>query len=375
MAERAARPRVDESERAALAALSGLAGVGGKSLDLLRQAYGSLAAAAAQGGRALASIEGLRADVVESLQAAPDLEKRGAWLLAKAREIGATVLTLTEPGYPPLLAEAPSPPPVLYVLGELDDARRVAVVGSRSSDDYGIDQARRLVARLCAGGVEVVSGGAFGVDQASHERALELGGRTVAVVGTGLLKPYPADHAALYRRIAKSGAVVSEFALDGGGQPGHFPRRNRTIAGLSDAVVITRGRATSGALSTCAAAKRAGREVFAVPGRADEPLAAAPNALLSSGEAKALVTGAEVFRALNLAVAEPAAEPEKAVVDLSRFSPGAQKLLAALGPSPRHVDDLAHEAGLDSAQALVELLSLELSGLCATRPGKYFLRR
>ena len=367
--------RDDEAERSALAALASVPGVGGKSLALLRQAYGSLAAAVARGSRELSTVAGLREDVVRGLQAAPELEKRGAWLLSKAREIGARVVVVGEPGYPEPLARTAAPPPLLYFFGELSEARKVAVVGSRESDGYGVDQARRLVARLCAAGVDVVSGGAVGVDQAAHEKALELGGRTVAVVGTGLLNPYPAEHRGLYERIARAGAVVSEFALDAGGQPGHFPRRNRTIAGLSDAVVITRGKAASGALSTCAAARKAGRPVFAVPGRADEPLAVAPNALLSSGEARALVTGEELLRALSLPVVEPAAEPVQSVVDLAGLPAGAQKLFQALGPSPRYVDELATEAGLSPSQALVDLLTLELAGLCATKPGKYFLRR
>lgn len=366
-------PPADEAERAAACALSGLAGVGNQTLDLLRGAFGSLSRAVAAGGKALSEVEGLRADGAASLAAAGDLEKRGRWLIERAGQIGARVLLLGDPDYPTLLAQAAAPPPVLYVLGTLTGERLVSVVGARRVDDYGRDRTVAVVEHLAGAGIDVVSGGAEGVDGAAHRRALELGARTVAVLGTGLLNLYPATHRELFERIPSRGALVSEFALDGGGQRTHFPQRNRTLAGLSEAVVLTRGAANSGAISTAQAALRLGRPVFAVPGRVDEELAAAPNRLLAEGSARVTLDGREVLRALGLNTSGRAASPVRQLP--ADLSDKAKALCNALGPAPRHVDELAAECGLSTGETLAELLKLELSGLCTARPGKYFLRR
>jgi DNA processing protein len=226
---------------------------------------------------------------------------------------------------------------------------------------------------LCGSGVEIVSGGAEGIDTVAHRRALALGARTVAVVGTGLLSPFPASNRGLFEAIARGGAVVSEFALDAGGQKAHFPQRNRTMAGTSEAVLFTRGTTTSGAMSTVEAAEKLGRRVFAVPGQVGDPLAAGPNALLAAERARAVLDGGEVVRALGLVPSEPAS-PARPVADLS-LTDGGRRVLEALGPAPRHVDEIAGAAGMATGQALAELLTLELAGLCASRPGKYFQRR
>lgn len=362
---------VDDAERAATCALSGLAGVGPQTLELLRARYGSLASAAARGGRELSSVPGLRSDGVTALAEAPDLEQRGAWLLSESRKLGARVILAGEEGYPALLAQAQAAPPVLYVLGTLSEQRRAAVVGARRSDGYGLERAIAATELLCRAGFEVVSGGAEGVDKVAHEQALKLGARTVAVVGTGLQSLYPATHRGLYERIAARGAVVSEFAIDAGGNRAHFPRRNRTIAGLSEAVVFARGTGESGAISTCRAAERLGRPVFAVPGNVGDPLAEGTNMLLADGSARAFVTGTELLTALGVArVAAPEPKPAAAAVP-ERW----KSLYEALGPAPRHVDELADAAGLGLPEALAGLLELELGGLCAAQPGKYFLRR
>lgn len=371
---------MSEAERAATCALAGLGGIGGQSLGLLRQAWGSLAAAVARGGEELSKTPGLRVDGVESLRRAPDLERRGRWLLEQARALGATVLVAGDADYPATLSGASGAPPVLYVLGSLQPARRAAIVGSRRADDYGLERARAVAATVCQAGLEVVSGGAEGVDRAAHEQAIRMEGRTVAVVGSGLLNPYPAAHRSLYERIAQHGAVVSEFALDSGGQRTHFPQRNRTIAGLSDAVAFVRGDERSGALSTCETARRLGRPVFAVPGQVGDPLAAAPNAWLASERARVTLDGRELVRALLGHAPSGGPVSERPAIDAPAPLPenvteAGRRVLAALGPAPRHVDELAAEAELGTAETLAELLSLELSGLCVARPGKYFLRR
>lgn len=364
-------PAGDE-ERAATCALTALTGIGSQSLKLIAEHFGSLALAVAAGGEQIAKTPDLRSDGIASLLAAKGLDKTGRHLLERARAMGAQVLLSTDAAYPSLLAQAPNPPPVLYVMGDLPEGRRAAVVGSRSTDRYGTDRALAVTQALVLAGVEVVSGGAAGVDKHAHEFALEAGARTVAVVGTGLAKCYPSDHQKLYEQIALKGAVVSEFALDGGGQRAHFPRRNRTIAGLSEAVAFVRGSSNSGAISTCEAAFKLGRPVFAVPGNVGDTLAAGPNQMLASGAARVSLDGTELVQAMGLVSSTRPAPAARAHV---AAPPGTEKVHGALGAAPKHVDDVARDAGVSTADALTALLELELAGLCTTLPGTYFQRR
>jgi len=385
-----AERQIDEAERGATCALAAVPGIGPQSLQLLLTAFGSLAAAVSAGPAKLSAAPGLRTDGARALLASGDLVARGESILQLARQIGARVLLAGEPDYPPRLAAAEQRPPVLYVLAEQlpwADARRpaVAVVGSRQADEYGLIQSRRVASLVCRSGGDLYSGGAYGVDEAAHRQVLELGGRTVAVVGTGLCNTYPRSHAVLFSDIARSGALVSEFPPDAGGQRSHFPQRNRTLAGLSDAVVLVRGQEGSGALGTCEAATRLQRPVFAVPGRLDEPDAWAPNSLLSAGTARALVTGSELWNVLGGASSTGLASPAPAEMSdpramvperpMASLEGPARSLYAALGPAPRHVDALASEAGVAASEALAGLLELELAGLCVARPGMYFARR
>lgn len=361
----------------AACALSALPGVGNHALNVLREHHGSLARALAFGGKELSRTPGLRAGAATALESATKLEERGRWLVDEAARIGAHILVRGMAGYPPLLEAVPGSPPVLYVLGKLDHHgaihRRVAVVGSRRADDYALHMTRTVVDHLAGAGIEIVSGGAQGVDSAAHARSLEVGARTVAVLGVGLLRHLSGGHRRLFDAVARSGAVVSEFALDAGGQKSHFPQRNRTIAGLSEAVVITRGVRKSGARQTCLAAHRFGRPVFAIPGNVTDERSVTPNELIRDGIARATLDGSEVARTLGLGTAPPAAVRE--TEPASSLQPGARAVLEALGPAPRHVDDIARQAKLGVGETLAELLSLEMAGLCVARPGKYFVRR
>lgn len=362
---------VGDDERAAACALSALPGVGAQSLRLLAERFGSLAQALDAGPERMAQTPGLRADGVESLKDAADLPARGRKLVELAHALGARVLLDGEPGYPSSVSASPSSPPVLYVLGNLSDARRAAVVGTRQPDGYGLGRAEAVTRALVVAGLEVVSGGATGVDRKAHEVALEAGARTIAVVGTGLGKCYPSAHEKLYERIARQGAVVSEFAPDAGGQRAHFPRRNRTIAALSEGVVFIQGAQDSGAVSTCDAARRLGRPVFAVPSHVGDRLGEGPNALLARGDARVTLDGREFVRALGLT---PGAEQVQAPAGVVAPS-GTESVWSALAAQPKHVDDIAQAAGVSTGDALAALLQLELVGLCAALPGTYFQRR
>jgi DNA processing protein len=283
--------------------------------------------------------------------------------------------TTIRPGdgtYPAALARIADAPASLRLRGTLGaPLARVAVVGCRAPDDYGLDMARRIAAGLARAGVSVVSGGALGVDGAAHGAALDARGHTVAVLGSGLDALHPRTHAPLFARVLEAGgALVSE--LDDAAPPARwtFPRRNRIVSGMSDAVVVVRGKSDSGALITAGFARAQGVPVFAVPGEAGHPLSEGPIALLRSG-ARVAAAASDVLALLGIA-AQPELPLAAARADLGE---GERALLAALGPRPRHADEVARAAGVAPGAALSALLALELEGLCEQRPGHYFLRR
>ena len=271
--------------------------------------------------------------------------------------------------YPEQLARVVDRPAELRVRGTLGDLRRVAVVGTRRPDPYGEEVARDLARDLARAGVSVVSGGALGIDGVAHAAALEAGGHTVAVLGTGVDVLHPATHRPLFERmLAAGGAVVSELPDGTPGFRSNFPRRNRIVSGMSEAVIVVRAGARSGALITADWARAQGVPVFAVPGDVRDPLSAGPHALLRAG-ARVATEARDVLGALGI---DAAPAPQLALPALGGEE-GA--LLSALGRRPRHADELARSARLASGAALAGLLTLELQGLCEQRPGHYFLRR
>jgi DNA processing protein len=272
--------------------------------------------------------------------------------------------------YPARLGRLADRPTELRVRGELrPELRRVAVVGSREADAYGEEMARELAAGLARAGVSVVSGGARGVDAAAHLGALEAGGHTVAVLGTGVDVAYPARHRDLFERILEAGgALVSELADGAGARREHFPRRNRLVSGMSEAVVVVQAARGSGALITARWARAQGVPLLAVPGDAREPLSEGPIELLRRGAGVA-ATAADVLAAIGV---EAAPEAQLALPDLEA---GPAALLEALSARPRHADEVARRARVGPGAALAGLLALELEGLCEQRPGQYFLRR
>jgi DNA processing protein len=272
--------------------------------------------------------------------------------------------------YPDALARIPDRPAELRLVGSLGEpAARVAVVGSRRSDEYGLDLARSIAMGLARAGVSVVSGGALGVDAAAHEGALEAGGHTVAVLGTGIDRVYPAGHRELFERIvAAGGALLSEQPDGTPGWKENFPRRNRIVSGLSRAVVVVRAGEGSGALITADWARSQGVALFAVPGDVRDELSAGPLSLLRRG-ARVAASAEDVLAAIGVGAPAPRQLP------LPELGARESALLSALGRRPRHADDIARAAGLATGAALAGLLSLEIEGLCEQRPGQTFLRR
>jgi DNA processing protein len=283
-------------------------------------------------------------------------------------------------GFPPQLLAVPDPPDVLYVCGGLvsEDALAVAVVGSRRPTAYGVTVAERLAAELARRGVTVVSGLARGIDSAAHRGAIQAGGRTVAVLGSGVDVVYPPENRRLAQRIEEQGAVVSQFPLGTPPLPHHFPVRNRVIAGLALGVVVVEAAERSGSLITAALAAELGREVMAVPGRVTSDESRGTNRLIQDGAA--LVQGwADVVAQLpdrwRRCVRDPAAPPAPdEVVGGSDASEDAARVLAVLDDEPVSMEYVIERSGLDPGPVAALLLSLELAGRVRQLAGARFVR-
>lgn len=267
--------------------------------------------------------------------------------------------------YPALLRAIPAAP-ALFVRGELvdDDALALAIVGARRPTPYGLAVAERLASDLARRGVTIVSGLARGIDTAAHRGALAAGGRTIAVLGSGLDVVYPPENLPLARTIETRGAVVSQFPAGMPPLPGHFPARNRTLAGLALGVVVVEAAEKSGALITAGFAGDLGRETFAVPGRITSSSSAGANRLIQDG-AKLVTCWQDIVSELpepwRCAVRGPLASTD----ELPRPEIGSDegRMLRLLLPDePQHIEELIARAGLEPARAATVLMTLELGG-------------
>ena len=305
------------------------------------------------------------------------------WLAGGRRRI----LAWHDDDYPPLLRHAPSPPPLLFVDGDVDRLwhPQIAIVGSRRPTAAGRERARDFASTFAAAGWTVTSGLAEGIDAAAHEGALSVGA-TVAVVGTGPDVCYPAKNARLQARIAAAGAVVCEHPPGTVAQAGHFPSRNRIVAGLALATVVIEAAYQSGALITARLAAEAGREVFAVPGSPDNPMARGCHRLIRDGTQ--LVEGPDEMLAPLAAIAAGLAGalrgrlgdvPGARAGDSAAGQPGGDGdhslLWSALGHDPTPLDVLARRTGLTVPVLASMLLPMELEGRVVSENGRYARRR
>ena len=301
-----------------------------------------------------------------------------------ARELDAiarkriSVRTISDPAYPSRLRTIADPPPFLYISGSLEESDQlaVAVVGARRATPAGQMITERLANELAAAGFTIVSGLARGVDAAAHRGALTAGGRTVAVLGCGLGRTYPAEHERLRHEIEERGAVVSELPLDAPPHSGHFPRRNRIISGLSLGVIVTEAAIDSGSLITARLAAEQGREVFAVPGFVRAETSRGTHALIKEGAAL-IEEGQDVIDAIA-----PQLEPStRARLVTPRKHAEAEDLgnherlvYDALSYDPLTVDHLYERTGLPVAAVMASLLSLELQRRVRQLPGQRYLK-
>lgn len=290
---------------------------------------------------------------------------------------------LGEPPYPELLASIPRPPVSLYVRGMLTSRPAVAIVGSRVPTAYGRRTARRLAREAAQAGLAVVSGLARGIDTVAHEAALEVGGSTIAVLGSGLDRVYPPENLGLSERIvAAGGAVISELEPAMGPHPAHFPQRNRIISGLSWITVVVEGKITSGSLITAKLALEQGREVGAVPGPIDSILSEGPLFLLESGAFLARRVE-DILEHLPPGLSlecQPGVNKQGLDADgKSLYKEGIggdrEKILKLLGSSEIAFDELLRQAKIEGPALLRLLAELEIDGLVEALPGQNYARR
>ena len=281
------------------------------------------------------------------------------------------VLTLGDSDYPPVLLQTPDPPLLLYVQGQVSllNRRSLAIVGSRNASEQGVDNARSFAAHLSQQGWTIVSGLAFGIDGAAHEGGLAGPGSTVAIVGTGLDRVYPARHRALAHRIASAGVLVSEYAPGTPPLAPNFPQRNRIIAGLARGTLVVEAALQSGSLITARQAAEYGREVFAVPGSIHSPLSRGCHALIRQG-AKLVESADDILEELQ-GQARLAPDDGPGPLAASETDP----VLQALGHDPTTLDALCARTGWGARELSARLLELELEDRVARMPGGLYQRR
>ncbi len=362
------------AEARAAVALSLVAGVGSGRMRALVQRCGSAAAVFAAPVSRLASVEGVGRQTAQAVRAFAEWDTVDRHIAAAAR-VGARPLAFTDADYPDLLRRIYDPPALLWLRGRLDpaDGTAVAIVGTRKATDYGRRVAEHFARGLAEAGVTVVSGLAYGIDAAAHRAALDAGGRTIAVLGSGVDRIYPAANAALVRRIldTDAGAVLSEMAMGAAPDAGNFPRRNRIVSGMTLGTVVAEARPAGGSLLTAALALEQNREVFAAPAPVFSELDGT-NKLIQGGAAALVTSPDEVLEALAPRLpARAAAPPAPDPADLTAVE---RQLLEALTSAPQSFDAVCDASGLDASTALVYLLQLEFRGLVRQLAGKQFFR-
>ena len=383
-----------EDDPAAWLRLTLRPGVGPERQRMLLAAFGLPGRIFSAGRGAIASVVG--AQTADLLLAAPDSAMIDA-ALAWAAQPGNHLLTLADADYPRPLLDIADPPVLLYVKGDpaLLSTPALAIVGARSATASGVGNAEAFAASLAGSGLTIVSGLALGIDAAAHRGALSHPeGITVAVIGTGADRVYPARNQALARQIVERGALVSEFPLGTPALPHNVPRRNRIIAGLSRGVLVVEAAVGSGSLITARLAAEGGREVFAIPGSIHSPLARGCHRLIRDG-AKLVETAADVLDEFGWGLPPPPVAGGRRAGRGRRTSPGADtgadslfsahpappapsgdeaRVLDALGHDPLDIDTLVARSGLTLDALYAILLALELDGHVTRLPGGRFQR-
>jgi DNA processing protein len=355
-------PRSNDDNLADAVRLSLISGVGPRLRKALLTEFGSASAVLAAAPADLRRVSGVGKELTRRIAVAKEeIDVQAELDLCAAHQIA--ILTDSDDGYPRALQEIHDPPGILFVRGEIlpQDALAIAIVGSRHATQYGLAQAERLAGSLARAGLTIVSGLARGIDAAAHRGALAAGGRTIAVLGSGLLNMYPPEHAGLADEVIAQGALVSEAPPRSPPLSGAFPQRNRIISGMSLGVLVVEASTQSGALISARHAMEQGREVFAVPGRIDNRMSRGCHRLIRDG-AKLVETVDDVLEELGPLVA-PAQGADGEVVHhpaellLNELE---QKVLAAISGEPTTIDAVVAASQLPTGQVLSTISVLEM---------------
>jgi DNA processing protein len=381
-------------ERAYWLAWSQIAGVGPTLLMRIYRQFGSLSAAWEAGISALEAVEGIGEVTAEAIAHERSRLNPEA-LLAEHQRDNPDFWTPADADYPRLLAEIPDPPPLLYYRGQVALAENrgevglVAVVGTRQPSSYGEQWTRRLVKALVESGFTIVSGLAEGIDAIAHQACLDVGGRTIAVLGTGVNRVYPISNRALAQQIDRKGLILSEYPRGTGPDRNHFPSRNRIIAGLCRAALVIEAGSKSGALITARVANDYGRDVYALPGSLDSPQSRGCLEMIAGG-AQLILDEASLLQALGAIPPldampnRPASSLDLAATDLAATAPPAihlpphlEPIFQAIPPTSTQaiaLDTLVQTTQLDTSSLLAALLELEMLGVVSQLPGMRYCR-
>lgn len=360
----------------AWASLQLLHGLPPRTLVNLLKHFGGPVELLAASRQSLAKL--VSSEIALVIERGPDpalLETTLAWLHAPSHGLAAW----DDTDYPSALLAIADPPPVFYYAGrrELLDRPAIAIVGSRNATPQGLEHAEAFAAALSAAGLTIVSGLASGIDAAAHRGGLSSVGSSIAVVGTGLDRVYPASNRELAHRLEREGGMLSEFAMETPPLPENFPRRNRVISGLSRGVLVVEATLNSGSLITARLAAEQGREVFAIPGSIHSPFSKGAHRLIRDG-AKLVETAQDVLEELGIEVTHHAPKTPPRGSEASKVPAPegtSAQVLAALGHDPAGIDVLARRTGLAPEAITVALVELEVAGRVLSLAGGLYQRR
>ena len=363
-------------ERKYWLAWSQIPGIGPILIQRLQQHFSNLETAWKASPGELRKVEGFGIQTLEKV-VQQRFRLNPEQLLTQHQQINPLFWTPADPEYPQLLREIPTPPPLLYYRGEIDLQENsgqkplVGIVGTRQPTEYGIKWTRQISTALAKNGFTVVSGMAEGIDTESHSAALKAGGRTIAVMGTGVDVIYPHKNRDLYQQILKSGIVISEYPAKTPPNRTHFPRRNRIIAGLSRAVLVMEAPLKSGALITATYANEFSRDVYALPGRIDEQPSQGCLKLISQGaglinhELNELLIMLGAIPQIDIEIETPLVKSPP----IPNLAPELQQIINILAIDALSFDFIIQKTGMNAAIVSSSLLQLELMGLVTQLPG------
>lgn len=363
--------------------LSCIPGIGANRLRLLINHFKDTSNILNSSMREVMCIEGFNKKLASSIvnfKNSPDYNKAISYAnsqLSKLNKVGGKIVTYWDKSYPELLKKIFDPPPYLFLRGDLSDQDKysIALVGTRNPTKYGVSVAEKFTREFVKLGITVVSGLARGIDTIVHSTVLKSGGRTLAVVGSGIDVIYPPENRNLFMKILEAGAVISEFEMGAKPDAVNFPKRNRIISGISLGTIVVETGIDGGAMITAQTALDQDKEVFAVPGLITNEKALGCNTLIRDNRAKLVISVDDVLVEL-----EPKLKPilklskkieTKPQVNLNLFE---KKIYDLLMEEPIHIDVLAEKSGLPISDVLVNLLNLEFKGLVKQLPGKMFLK-